>query len=65
MAKVGISQFVTQVRQEASKVTWSTKREVTVSTIMVLVMVSIAAVFFLLVDIAAFNSVQFILGLGS
>ncbi len=42
--------FVQQVRNEASKVTWTSRNETMVSTIMVLIMVAIMAVFFFLVD---------------
>jgi preprotein translocase subunit SecE len=43
-------EFIQQVRQEGRKVTWATMPEVRISTIMVLLMVSVAAVFFFLVD---------------
>ena len=42
--------FFRQVRQEVSKVTWPTRKETTISTGMVMVMVVLASVFFLLVD---------------
>lgn len=42
--------FVQQVRSEASKVTWTSRNETLVSTIMVLIMVAIMALFFFLVD---------------
>ncbi|MET0182125.1 MAG: preprotein translocase subunit SecE [Caulobacterales bacterium] len=42
--------FFREVRAEGRKVTWATRQEVTVSTIMVLIMVVLAAVFFFLVD---------------
>ena len=43
-------QFFQEVRQEANKVTWPTRREVMVTTAAVLVMVSLASGFFLVVD---------------
>lgn len=43
-------EFVQQVRNEASKVTWTSRNETMVSTIMVLIMVVIMALFFFLVD---------------
>jgi preprotein translocase subunit SecE len=43
-------EFFRQVRQEGQRVTWATRQEVTVSTIMVLIMVAAAAVFFFIVD---------------
>ena len=42
--------FLQQVRAEMSKVTWTTRNETMVSTIMVLIMVAIMAAFFFLVD---------------
>ena len=43
-------QFIQQVRGEVSKVVWPTRRETTVTSIMVFVMSMIAAMFFFLVD---------------
>lgn len=43
-------EFLQQVRNEASKVTWTSRNETIVSTIMVLIMVAIMALFFFLVD---------------
>jgi preprotein translocase subunit SecE len=43
-------QYLSQVRQEARKVTWTTRSETMVSTIMVLIMSMIAMLFFWLVD---------------
>lgn len=45
-----IAQFVREVRQEAARVTWPTRKEVTVSTLIVFVMALIAGLFFLAVD---------------
>ena len=46
MAKPGVMEFIRQVRQETSKVTWPSRRETIVSTGMVFVMVILAALFF-------------------
>jgi len=48
--KGGPFRFFGEVRAEARKVTWATRQEVTVSTIMVLIFAVVAAVFFFLVD---------------
>ncbi len=53
-----------QVRQEVAKVTWPSRRETTISTIMVFVMVVIAAVFFLVVDQVFAWAVKLVFGLG-
>jgi preprotein translocase subunit SecE len=50
MAKISPFKFLQEVRTEASKVTWPTRRETAVTTAMVFVMVAIAAVFFLVAD---------------
>ena len=42
--------FLRQVRSEASKVTWPSRRETAISTAMVLVMVVFAALFFFAAD---------------
>ena len=42
--------FFQDVRDEAGKVTWPTRRELTVSTIMVVIMVILASLFFLGAD---------------
>lgn len=50
MAKVSPGEFVRQVRAETAKVSWPTRRETVTTTIMVLIMTTILAVFFLGVD---------------
>ena len=62
MAKVSPFKFMQEVRAEAQKVTWPTRKETTVTTIMVFVMVAIASVFFLLADQLMRIAVSFILG---
>ena len=42
--------FIQSVKQEASRVSWPTKKDVLVGSAMVFVLASIAAVFFLLLD---------------
>jgi preprotein translocase subunit SecE len=64
MAKTSPAQFVQQVRQEAAKVTWPTRKETMVSTLMVLLMVVFAAMFFFMVDQVLSFGVRQILGLG-
>ncbi len=63
MAKTNPAEFVRQVRQEVSKVTWPSRKELITSTIMVLVMVVIASLFFLLVDSVLSKGIQFLLNL--
>ena len=64
MAKIEAGRFVREVRQETSKVTWPTRKETTITTIMVFIFVTILSLFFLGVDqILSFGILQ-ILGLG-
>ena len=50
MARTNPLTFLQQVRAETAKVTWPTRREVGVSTLMVLVLTTLTAIFFFLVD---------------
>jgi len=63
MAKTNPFEFIQQVRTEVSKVTWPTRRETIITTIMVVIMSIIAAIFFLGVDWVLGTVVQFILGM--
>jgi len=64
MAKTNIGQFIREVRQETAKVTWPTRKETVVTTVMVFVMVFLAAIFFWVVDLVLGSAVRFLLGLG-
>ena len=57
--------FFQQVRSETAKVVWPSRRETVISTIMVLVMVFIAALFFFAADQLLSVIISFILNLGS
>ncbi len=58
-------EFVQQVRSEVSKVTWPSRRETVITTIMVFVMAILAALFFMLADQILSIIVKFVLGLGA
>ncbi|PZO53440.1 MAG: preprotein translocase subunit SecE [Alphaproteobacteria bacterium] len=60
----GPFRFWSEVQAEGRKVTWATRQEVTVSTIMVLIFGITAAIFFYLVDTLLRFIVGLILGLG-
>jgi preprotein translocase subunit SecE len=51
MARTNPLQFIQQVRAETAKVTWPTRREVGLTTVMVLIMATLFATFFFLVDL--------------
>jgi preprotein translocase subunit SecE len=52
MARTSPAQFIQQTRTEISKVVWPSRREVFLTTVMVLVMATLAAIFFSIVDLA-------------
>ncbi|MDP4005428.1 preprotein translocase subunit SecE [Methylobacterium sp. NEAU K] len=56
-------EFIAQVRDEARKVTWPSRRETTITTIMVFVMVVVTSLFFTVVDQALRFVVGLVLGL--
>jgi preprotein translocase subunit SecE len=64
MAYVNPILFFRQVRQEVSKVTWPTRRETLLSTMLVALMVITASIFFMLVDQFFGWAVRMIFGLG-
>ncbi len=63
--KGGIFAFFREVRAEGKKVTWATRQEVTVSTIMVVIMGVAAALFFFAVDFIVGNVIKLVLGIGA
>jgi preprotein translocase subunit SecE len=57
-------QFIQEVRQEAGKVTWPTRRETLITTGLVITMVILASLFFLAVDEILQLIVRFVLNIG-
>ncbi len=64
MARLNPVQFIQEVRQEVGKVTWPTRKEVWITTLAVLVMVTMASIFFMLADQLMGYLVSFILSIG-
>jgi len=64
MARFNPFQFIQEVRHEVSKVTWPTWKEVWITTVMVLIMVTVAALFFMFADMVFAQVMRFILGIG-
>lgn len=56
--------FLQQVRQETAKVTWPSRRETMISTLMVLVFAFIACIFFFVSDQLMALAIELILGIG-
>jgi preprotein translocase subunit SecE len=65
MAKTNPVEFIEQVRAEASKVTWPSRKETMITTLMVFVMVVLSALFFLATDQILSWIVGLTLGIGS
>jgi len=51
MATTNPVQFIQQTRAEVAKITWPTRREVVLTTVMVFLLAMLAAAFFFLVDL--------------
>ena len=61
---VNAFEFIQQVRAEASRVVWPTRRETLITTALVLLLVIFASVFLLVVDEALRLLVGLVLGFG-
>ena len=55
--------FLQQVRSETAKVTWPSRRETMISTVMVLVFAVIASIFFFVADQVMAWGIELILGI--
>jgi len=64
LAKLDPAQFVREVRQEASRVTWPSRKETLITTGLVLGLSTLAAVFFLVVDQLIQLAMRLIFGIG-
>ena len=56
--------FLQEVRREGGKVTWPTSRETLTGSIMVVIMVAIASVFFLIIDQIFSFGLDKVIGIG-
>ena len=65
MPKISPFKFLQEVRAEGQKVTWPTRKETTITTIMVFVMVFVASIFFLSADQVMRILVSFMLGINT
>jgi len=63
MAALNPAKFVREVRAEMRKVSWPTRKETMISTTMVLVLATLAAVFFVVVDSVIGSLVRSIIGI--
>jgi preprotein translocase subunit SecE len=65
MAQFNPTLFVRQVRQEVAKVSWPTRKETLITTGLVFAFVTVAAIFFTIVDAVIGIGVRGIFGFGS
>ncbi|HXP73940.1 MAG TPA: preprotein translocase subunit SecE [Stellaceae bacterium] len=65
MAQINPLEFLRQVRQEAGRVTWPSRKETAVTTGMVFLMVFVAAMFFFVIDQGLGAAVRWALNLGA
>ena len=57
------AQFVAQVRSEAAKVVWPTRKEAGLTTMMVFILALMAAIFFFFVDLILRHGVELLLSI--
>ncbi len=65
MKKTGPIEFIQQVRNEVSKVTWPSRNETMITTLIVVVFSFFVSIFFFLGDQVMSFGIQLALGLGS
>ena len=63
--RVGAAEFFRQVRAEARKVTWTSRKETWITSVMVLIMVVTASLFLFVVDLLLRFGIGAIIKLGS
>jgi preprotein translocase subunit SecE len=64
MARTSPFKFLQEVRTETNKVTWPSRKETMITTVMVFVLTALASIFFLVADQVMRIVVTFVLGLG-
>jgi preprotein translocase subunit SecE len=64
MAKFNPFQFLQEVRSETNRVTWPSRKEVGITTVMVFVLVIVAAIFFTAADQIIRFLLTLVLGIG-
>ena len=63
MARVSPGEFLNQVKVEAAKIVWPSRKETMMTALMVVIMTALLALFFFGVDTAFSSIVQALLGL--
>jgi len=65
MKKTGPLLFMQQVRNEVSKVTWPSRNETVITTLIVIIFSFLASIFFFLGDQLMSFGIQLVLGMGN
>ena len=65
MARTNPLQFIQQVRAEVAKIIWPTRRETGLTTVMVMIMATLFATFFFLVDLVIRYGLEAVLRMAS
>jgi preprotein translocase subunit SecE len=60
--RLGAAEFIRLTRAELGRITWPTRKETTITTVMVFVMVAILSLFFFLVDQGLSYGIKILLG---
>ena len=63
--RVSLPQFFREVRAEARKITWTSRKETWITSVMVLIMVVVASIFLSLVDLVLRFGISGLLRLGT
>ena len=63
--RTSLPQFASQVRAEARKIVWPSRKETWITSVMVFIMVIIASIFFWIVDTGLGYAFRYIIALGS
>lgn len=61
--KTGMADFARETRREIAKVTWPSRKEIMVTTVLIVIAALIAGVFFLMIDTALGYVVSKMLGM--
>ena len=62
--RTSIPQFASQVRAEARKITWPTRKETWITSVMVFIMIGLATAFFAIVDFGLGRLMNLLLAFG-
>lgn len=64
MAKTNLHKFIKETKQEALKVSWPSRKETTITTVIVFIMIAIMAVVMFAADAAIATGIKAVLGFG-